>query len=435
MPPADAAGCDAADCWSGPCRFLTAAPALAAAGEVPLACPDLVHEARSADELFAAFTCAPPTLTPAAADLVSRLPGAATPANVARLMVMGELVLLVPRVAHPIRGGGPSRAAEEPATPTAAPEVVAQKSWIRIRLIDDRSGERVGGVKLLVRDTKGVEREYETLGDGAVELHEIDPGACAVRCELKDARLIDTLDFVALGKATAGEAGTPASGPPARGVRVAEIEEHKVRTGESIASLAAAAGMSWQALAVFNWGTAVPDQINKHLRSDVGCTKKAADGVNYRFDDSDDPGIIYIPRQWSLDGLATDQEHTIRVRSLEYTTGHWVEVCIIDDEARPLEGLEVELIRADGSRKPARTDARGVARWERLPNEKVRVAIEDGEYALEAESEADEAAAPAAVAVADDAPADAGGAGSGLYDGEDADPQDDRRPAGSPTIL
>ena len=97
---------------------------------------------------------------------------------------------------------------------------------------------------------------------------------------------------------------------------IAEITEHKVKTGESIKSLATANVMTWQELAIFNWGTSDPDEINKHLREDVGCTKMI-DRHNYRLDDSDNPGIMYIPRKWSQSGLATDQVHTIRVRLIE----------------------------------------------------------------------------------------------------------------------
>jgi hypothetical protein len=97
--------------------------------------------------------------------------------------------------------------------------------------------------------------------------------------------------------------------------RIAEIEEHKVKTGESIKSLAIANGMIWQELAMFNWGTAVPDEINKHMREDVGCTQMV-DRSTYRFDDTDNPGIVLIPKKWSQSGLATDQVHTIRVREI-----------------------------------------------------------------------------------------------------------------------
>ena len=100
--------------------------------------------------------------------------------------------------------------------------------------------------------------------------------------------------------------------------RIAEIEEHKVKTGETLKSVAEANGMTWQQLTEFNWNTSVPDQVNVHLRDEVGCRKKTADGKNYVFDNADEPGVIYVPKKWSQSGLMTDQTHTIRVRRLAY---------------------------------------------------------------------------------------------------------------------
>jgi hypothetical protein len=94
---------------------------------------------------------------------------------------------------------------------------------------------------------------------------------------------------------------------------IAKVEKHKVKSGESLASLAKGAGISWKDLALFNWGTDVPTEINLRLRDYVGCTKKTKDGHNYIFSDSDHPGILLIPSQWSLRGLAANKTHTIRV--------------------------------------------------------------------------------------------------------------------------
>lgn len=97
---------------------------------------------------------------------------------------------------------------------------------------------------------------------------------------------------------------------------ITEIKAHKVRRGETLESIAKANGLTWQMLARFNWGTAQPDQINKHLVADVGCTKRTKDRKNYILDDSDDPGIIYIPKPWRIGNLATKHTHIIRVRTL-----------------------------------------------------------------------------------------------------------------------
>ena len=90
----------------------------------------------------------------------------------------------------------------------------------------------------------------------------------------------------------------------------------QVPGGQTLESVAQSAGLTWQELARFNWDTIVPEEINEHLRDDVGCTQRTADDQNYVFSDSDQPGIIYVPQDWSQTGLATEQTHTVRVRSL-----------------------------------------------------------------------------------------------------------------------
>lgn len=88
----------------------------------------------------------------------------------------------------------------------------------------------------------------------------------------------------------------PAKYPPPVGG-----EGHKVSTGDSFVSLAGRYGRSdpWDIIE-FNFRTRDPREVNWYLEYYVGCTKSAPDGNNYRFDSSDDPGIIYIPpRTWT----------------------------------------------------------------------------------------------------------------------------------------
>lgn len=91
-------------------------------------------------------------------------------------------------------------------------------------------------------------------------------------------------------------------------------KEHKVKTGESIASLAQENGLKWQDLAKFNWGTDNPNLINIQLKDKVGCRKKTADGHNYVFSDEDDPGIIYIPENAPPKEFPSNGEHVIVVK-------------------------------------------------------------------------------------------------------------------------
>ena len=73
--------------------------------------------------------------------------------------------------------------------------------------------------------------------------------------------------------------------------RIVKAKEHKIRDEDNLKSLAEGAGITWQELAIFNWGTDDPGKINKHLRSDVGCYKFAPDGkINRLTYKPPDPG-------------------------------------------------------------------------------------------------------------------------------------------------
>ena len=92
------------------------------------------------------------------------------------------------------------------------------------------------------------------------------------------------------------------------------VEEHKVATGESLQSIASEHGLSWQELAEFNCGSSETKQVNQHLREVVGCTRRTQDAKSYVLDDSDDPGILLIPKKdWGKEDLPVNHRHTFRV--------------------------------------------------------------------------------------------------------------------------
>lgn len=278
-------------------------------------------------------------LSTAAARVVQLELKAGTLRTVTELIVAGELVLrdasLDLRLFGSMHGGGGN-----PDIPPA-PIPIDQQHWVIFRVVDDATSMPIDGVKLLITIPQNSERPYTT-NSGVVEIHNIHAGTCDVRCEVQGARLPTTLAFVTMGETPttptpaagasgsgatganpplnpSGPAATPGATPTGRppdisGDRVLEVEKHKVQTGESIDSLARGAGMTWQELSLFNWGTSVPDEINIHLRDEVGCTRKTADGFNYIFTSEDDPGIVWIPRAWQRRGLPTDQVHTVRVK-------------------------------------------------------------------------------------------------------------------------
>lgn len=206
----------------------------------------------------------------------------------------------------------------------ATPPKEKKLTWIEIQVVDDASSEPMNWVRMTVRTPDGNQSFETTDSQGVIRIEALEPGTCDAWCDLKGATIKDTLCFVSLGTSASdagdGQAAAPKPKPQAAAtLRIAVVESHKVRTGESILSLATAAGMKWQDLAKFNFETDDPNQINDHLRKDVGCTKKTADGYNYMFDDSDQPGIMFIPKAWSEMGLPTGQRHVVRVRPLTKT--------------------------------------------------------------------------------------------------------------------
>ncbi|TWT43971.1 hypothetical protein RAS1_03750 [Phycisphaerae bacterium RAS1] len=222
--------------------------------------------------------------------------------------------------------------------------------------MDNDTGAPRGGVGLKITQPNGMQFEFTTRPDGAVEVHEIDQGTCNVTSDLTDSRISDTYDFVAVAPERVEPDDAGVATPRvrvSRGVRIAAIEAHKVASGETLASLAQGAGMTWQQLALFNFGTQIPHEINEYLRDQVGCTKMTADGANYRFDDSDDPGIIFIPTVWQETGLATEQEHVVRVKAFG-----GLQLCVrlaCDPAAAESMDDKFVLASADGSYREEKT--------------------------------------------------------------------------------
>ena len=95
---------------------------------------------------------------------------------------------------------------------------------------------------------------------------------------------------------------------------IVNAKKYKVQDGDSIKSIADKAGISWQELAKFNWGTDDPDKINQFLRIKVGCLNKSKDGKNYVFSSKDDPGIVYLPEELPKKTYSTSATHVVKVK-------------------------------------------------------------------------------------------------------------------------
>lgn len=105
-----------------------------------------------------------------------------------------------------------------------------------------------------------------------------------------------------------------------------KAEKYKPTRGDTLANIAAthpkctANGVTWQELALFNWATVEPDEVNRALIEIVGC---ALDGVNGdpsatvmdpAFGPDGGDKEVLIPVVWTKPQLPLEKVHTLKVR-------------------------------------------------------------------------------------------------------------------------
>lgn len=203
------------------------------------------------------------------------------------------------------------RLPESALTPSQMKRLVA--GWIELVVVWDETGQPVPEVSLTI-ESSGNRQSATTDADGRIRVEDVD-GSCEVTSGVESATINQCLTVTGVDpSAPAATRDRPASSSSKTSpLCIATIDAHKVKSGETIASIAADAGIDWQQLARFNWGTNVPREINERLRDEVGCTKKTVDGRNYVLDDIDEPGIIYVPSEWRR-SFQPGRTHYIRVR-------------------------------------------------------------------------------------------------------------------------
>ena len=72
---------------------------------------------------------------------------------------------------------------------------------------------------------------------------------------------------------------------------------YRVQNDDTLESVAQQFGVSYKQLVMHNFGTTDPGEINWYLREYVGCDLPTHDRKNWRFSDTAEPGIIYIPHE------------------------------------------------------------------------------------------------------------------------------------------
>lgn len=193
-------------------------------------------------------------------------------------------------------------------------DFVEELQRLRLQVVEDATDDPISGVKLSIGLPDGSQKQATTDSSGRIELSSVPPGYAQVNSTLDGATLKETLVFVKSGilaskpKASRGRKRKAPSGR-----FLARVVEHQVAEGETLEGIAEQYGLTVDDLARFNWDTTDPDEIQRHLYVDVGCTAKDESG-KFVFTRYDDPGLLYIPRPLAMGGLAVEQSHILRVR-------------------------------------------------------------------------------------------------------------------------
>jgi hypothetical protein len=231
-----------------------------------------------------------------------------------------------------------------------------EQSWFELQVLWDDTGQPVSGLSLEIqpRDGDGSSRKTCTTdADGRIRLRAV-PTSCDVFSSLRSF----TADRCA---AFAGAGDRPGVPPIEVGESqrlcpktIAGLESRKVRTGETLESIAGELGLDAQELALLNFGTRDPAEVNDHLKIGVGCTRTGPDGKSYVFDDGDSPGVILVPRPWRVKALAPGRQHVLRIKPLQFRYG----LCI-DKNERRLGGKPFQIFENDTLLHAGETDAEG----------------------------------------------------------------------------
>lgn len=246
--------------------------------------------------------------------------------------------------------------------PEGPTESSPTQGWFELRVVQDADETAVPYVPLEVKSSSGSVQKMMTSAEGRVRVNGLDDETCEVSTSAQGAKLAQSAEVVGTGassprvkgeKGTNGAKGGARSGA-SRVKHLIAVERHRVRTGETLESIAKAAGMSWQELAEFNWSTSEPEEINKHLAHDIGCTKVTRDGKNFMLDDSDQPGIILVPRPWREAMLPVKVQNILRVRPVRPLG--FVHIRLhVDPQVAP--GQRFRLFSTDGSYEQVMTAA------------------------------------------------------------------------------
>lgn len=97
---------------------------------------------------------------------------------------------------------------------------------------------------------------------------------------------------------------------------------YSAQKGDTLKTIAAAQtdGLTWQEVALFNWGTNIPLEVNRAIIETLGCGSLQADAGDSVIDPARGPDgaavALFIPELWQGD-LAVNQNHVVKARKLK----------------------------------------------------------------------------------------------------------------------
>jgi hypothetical protein len=246
-----------------------------------------------------------------------------------------------------------------------APETSAEDSTLApfgLVLTDNLSGEPLGGVALIVRTSAGEEKKVETDSSGSIRLPNLPAGHCEVTSDTAGARA--ERSYVVTGgpgarrDAAQGDEEKPRTQPT---VHVVGVVSHRVATGDTPESIAKKWNTTWAEIALFNWGTMDPSELEERYREELGCTKKTEDGKHYRFDDADEPGIVLVPHPWRA-RFEVGPTHRLGAEPLRP-----IFISLENEFGLALPGAAYRLRDANGQEHAGRLGRSGIARVTGVP--------------------------------------------------------------------
>lgn len=192
------------------------------------------------------------------------------------------------------------------------PEPAKTTTWIEIQVVWDHDGKGIGDLEFELEKPDQEREKVTTNGQGVIRVEGLARGACLLSAALGEAQVDNAARILGWGDEEVGEG----AGEGVDGVKhVVQVERHRVRSGETLESIAEDAGMSWRALAKFNWGTDEKKEVKKRLAEQVGAWVE--DPERDAFDDGDEPGVLFVPRPFEARGLATSRRHVLRIAPMD----------------------------------------------------------------------------------------------------------------------